>query len=571
MVGNGLNQRAIIYARQSTYKEESASLETQVEHCRAANARLGYVPVGDPVIDADLSGRDFKKRSIGPIIDRVMAGEADVVMVWKWSRWGRNTRESLNWISELEEAGGRLEAATEPIDGSTPVGQFSRTQMLAVAQLLSDQIGDSWRDARRGMVIRRALPPTGGQRLGYTYDPAVKLYTPHPTVGPAVAEAYDRYVNGSSAWAITLWLRGLGVTTTRGGQVTEPSLRVALDSGFAAGLIRLNRPGKILTPEQLDTLGVDGDGPVWIPNLTGDGGRSWEPLIDHDVWEQYLAVRHGRKTTPPRARYPRTPLAGLLRCAGCGRPLTFRPDRGRWRCPHEPVKDQGNPCPVRVTISAGDATDAVRAWMADRRDPTRDLEGETARKMEGLAAVGDVAAIEAALADLGRQKDRLVAAVRDGLLDPDDIRAQRAEITEATGMLSADLVAAKRRAAATVAAPREVFGILLDSLDGGGVLDAGRVNTRLRDVIDTVWVYPFRDDPRVRVRAVWEDWEAPRAVAPDLDAGDGRVCLGCREWQPAGAFLRRASGRLMSRCATCRAAAHKEWRGGRQAADSAPS
>ena len=59
MVWSGRTQRAITYARQSTYKEESASLETQVEHCLAANARLGYVSVGDPVIDADLSGRDF--------------------------------------------------------------------------------------------------------------------------------------------------------------------------------------------------------------------------------------------------------------------------------------------------------------------------------------------------------------------------------------------------------------------------------------------------------------------------------------------------------------------------------
>jgi len=570
MVWSGRTQRAITYARQSTYKEESASLETQVEHCLAANARLGYVSVGDPVIDADLSGRDFKRRSIGPIIERIRSGEADIVMVWKWSRWGRNIRESLNWIAELEEAGGRLEAATEPIDGSTPVGKFSISQMLLAAQLVSDQIGDSWRDARRGMVIRRALPPTGGQRLGYIYDPSTKLYTPHPTVGPIVAEAYDRYVNGSSVWAITLWLRGLGVTTTRGGQVTEPSLRVSLDSGFAAGLIRLNKPGKILTPEQLDTLCVDGDGPVWLPNITPDGGRSWEPLISEDAWTQYVAVRAGRKMTPPRSRYPRTPLAGLLRCAGCNRPMTFRPDRARWRCPHEPVKDQSNPCPVRVTISGRDATDAVRAWLAEHRDPSRDLEGETARRMLSVAAVGDVAAIERGLADLGRQKDRLVAAVRDGLLDAEDIRSQRAAITEAVGRLSADLVAARRRAKTSVVPPRDVFGVLLDSLDGGGAIDAGRVNTRLRDVIDAVWVYPFRDDPRVRVRAVWEDWEAPRAAAPDLDGGDGRVCLGCRVWQPAGVFLRRPSGRLTSRCVICRSTAHRAWRG-RQAADSDPS
>ena len=570
MVGKKRAKMAIIYARQSIYREESTSIDTQVEHCRQACARAGYVVVGDPVVDADLSGRSFKRWSIGPIIERVRDGAADLVVVWKWSRWGRNTRESLNWLAELEEAGGQLEAATEALDSTTPVGKFSVTQMLAVSQLLSDQIGDSWRDARRGMVIRRALPPTGGARLGYTYDPTTKLYAPDPVTGPALAGAYDRFVNGESAWAITLHLRGLGVTTTRGGIITEPSLRVALDSGFAAGLIRLNRPGRILTPEQLDGLGVDGDGPVWLPNVTPDGGRSWEPLIGLDLWEQYQARRTARKGLPPRARTPRTPLSGLLRCAGCNRPMTWRPDRSRWRCPHEPLKSQGEPCPVRVTISGADATAAVRKWLAAQHDPTRDLAGEVARRMKGAAAVGDVAAIEKALADQCRQKDRLVAAVRDGLLDADDIRVQRAAIGEAVDRLTVDLAAARRRSVTSAVVPREVFGLLLDSLDGGGVLDAGRVNTRLRDVIDGAWVYPFRDDPRVRVRAVWDAWDAPRAVAPDLDRGEGRVCLGCREWQPAGAFLRRANGRLMSRCTACRSAAHKAWRG-RQAADSAPS
>lgn len=129
--------RVIIYIRVSSIGNRSETLispDVQDDVCRKWADRESLVVVGEPVVDLDKTGREASKREISKTINRVRRGEADGILVMKVSRWGRNTIDSMLNVHELQEAGGFIASATENLDDiETPMGQFSLTQMLAIA------------------------------------------------------------------------------------------------------------------------------------------------------------------------------------------------------------------------------------------------------------------------------------------------------------------------------------------------------------------------------------------------------------------------------------------------------
>jgi site-specific DNA recombinase len=551
-------RRAIIYARQSTFREESISLETQVEHCRAACARLDYDIVGDPVEDRSLSGRSFRKRSITPIIERISAGQADLVMTWKWNRFGRNLVESLLCLAELRQAGGELEAATEPIDASTPAGRMSVAQMLLIAEFQSDNIGESWRDAKRSMILKLALPPTGGARLGYVYDKAKKLYTPHGIVGPALHEAYVKISQGASFYSVARYLSGKGVVTTRGNRITEPGLRVAMDSGFSAGFIRLAQPEKLL---DIDDYDIEPGEELFLPNVTPAGARSWEPIIDDNLWFSYRRMRQLKRAVPPRARNPRRQLAGLLRCASCRRVMIYRPDRGRWNCSTQRGKTatDNNPCAVAVTISDAEAIVELKHWIAERISPGPDEVYE--REFRAVRINADVTRLESELSDLTRKKQALVRAIEDELIERVDVRSRMREITSEIDRVIGALAGARVQQRTAIDQPRDRLCAVQAMIDAPEA-DPAIINQMLRTVLETIYVYPLRDQQRVVFVSTDDDDEIPEVTCDNrVDFSDGRVCLGCRKWKPRDAFyVRRRGNQILSRCKECKALAHAERR-----------
>jgi len=550
---SGRPRKAIIYVRQSTQKEESISPETQVEHCMTACRRSGYEVVGEPIIDLNLSGRSFKRRSINPIIDRVGDGQANVVMVWKWSRWGRNLVESLLCLAELKQAGGQLESATEPIDATTPAGRFSVTQMLAIAEFQSDQIGESWRDAKRSMIFKKHLPPSAGPRFGYSYDRSRKMYFPDEVAGLLLHTAYRRYVSGASFHELTGIIRRAGVPTTRGNPMGEAALRWSMDSGFAAGLIKLDKPEALLTEEQLDDLDVKAKEPLFLPG-------AWEPVIDMDLWRDYGARRRERHVVPRRARNPKQALSSLLRCAGCGRRMVFRPERDRWQCSHSVYKGTTNPCPVKVTVDGAEALAFARAWVRAHKEGSGvHAESLIQRRFQAQKAGAHLDALAREVTRAEDRRKNLLNLAADGTLTKLEVRDGLDAIKVELEGAQSNLAFAKRQAAVADLPENHSFGALDAAWER---MSPPVLNRGMLEVMDALFIYPFRNQPRMIARGVWEkDKEIPVAETPDLDFSDGRLCLGCHQWKSEDAFYRRTRGAvLMSRCKRCKQQEHLAWK-----------
>lgn len=84
------------------------------------------------------------------MIDHLRPGQ-DEVVVWKLDRLGRNTRNLLELIDDLESRGIHFRSLTEGIATTGPMGTAMLTVMSAFAQLSAT----SWPNGPRQAWLRR--------------------------------------------------------------------------------------------------------------------------------------------------------------------------------------------------------------------------------------------------------------------------------------------------------------------------------------------------------------------------------------------------------------------------------
>lgn len=258
----------------------------------------------------DESGSQEKSKwwkTLEGVVTRIEAREAQVVLVWKFSRAARHRRRWAVTVDRIEVAGGSLESATEDVDTSTSTGRLTRGMLAELAAWEAEVKGEGWKEVKQR---RFDLGLADGQpRFGYVLQDGV--YRKHPVEGDALIDGYERAVRDESFRSIGFRWNSQGLITRRGNLWTSQSVRTTLRSGFAAGLIR--------------------HGQQWKPGVH-------ERIIDEQTWQAFLAARAaGPKQAPRRAS--RHLYSGLLRCAYCHGVLDANGSSGgrsplgtSWRC-----------------------------------------------------------------------------------------------------------------------------------------------------------------------------------------------------------------------------------------------
>ncbi|KAB2341883.1 recombinase family protein [Actinomadura rudentiformis] len=314
--------RVVGYVRVSTAREEMISPELQRAAIEDYCTRRGYI-LDEVIEDLDATGRNFTRKGVQKAIERVENSGAAVVVVWKFSRFGRDRKGWAINLDRVESVGGRLESATEDVDASTSTGRFTRGMLSEIAAWESERIGDQWREAHERRV-KMGLPHDGRDRFGYLYHrratAAVSCaqgcalgecepgYVIDPETAPFAAEMYERYNGGQSHRAIAIWLNSQGIKTTVDKWWTDRTVRKYLATGFAAGKIRVHdRVCKCKSPQTCERN-------AYLPG-------AHKPIIDEKVWEFFQRNRNRRAKLAPRVETPVYPLSGLLLCGRCDGPL----------------------------------------------------------------------------------------------------------------------------------------------------------------------------------------------------------------------------------------------------------
>lgn len=137
------------YARVSTV-EQNADLQ---------HAALKAASCTRIFTDHGVSGTRASRPELDKLLDHLREG--DEVVVWKLDRLGRNTRNLLALIDDLEQRGVHFRSVTEGISTTGPMGRAMLTVMSAFAQLERDQLAER---TRAGMAIAAEHGRKAGRR-----------------------------------------------------------------------------------------------------------------------------------------------------------------------------------------------------------------------------------------------------------------------------------------------------------------------------------------------------------------------------------------------------------------------
>lgn len=357
--------RAVLYLRQSTHTEESISLELQETAGRTYCEQRGYSVVAVES-DPGISGRTWNRPAVVKVMEMIERRDADVIVLWKWSRL---SRARLDWavaVDKVENAGGRIESATEPLDTTTSAGRLARGMLAEFAAFESERIGDGWKESQQRRRLR-GLPASGGDRFGYVREGSE--YRPDPESGPLLAELYRRHIGGEGFTRLTRILNEAGHRTVTGVAWSHDKLRSILDSGFGAGLIIQGR-------------GVDAR---FYPG-------AHPSVISADEWAAYVDRRRQVRRAP-RVTEPKYFLTGLVVCGDCGGPMrSVRRNNAQdgYGCGNYLRSRMGRFVTCRRTAVEGHVLGALRAFAADVDAQTR---LEMQHQKTSVVAINDAQAI----------------------------------------------------------------------------------------------------------------------------------------------------------------------------------
>lgn len=139
-----------IYPRKSVYRDNSDSVQVQVQLCKEyANILYRDVPIEFRVYDKDegFSGKNTNRPSYKELMRDVRANEINVVMVYKLDRISRNVQEFSAMYNIFQKHNVSFVSVKESFDTTTPMGRTVMYILAAFAQLerenTSERVADS--------------------------------------------------------------------------------------------------------------------------------------------------------------------------------------------------------------------------------------------------------------------------------------------------------------------------------------------------------------------------------------------------------------------------------------------
>jgi DNA invertase Pin-like site-specific DNA recombinase len=451
--------------------------------------KLHRVELGRVFEELDESGGRPDRPLLMEAIARVEAGQSRGIVVAKLDRFGRSLSHGLAAIERITKAGGKLVSVDDGFDFGTDTGRLVLRIMLSMAEWELDRVRANWRAADERAVARGVY--FGTVPFGYTRKNGQLVAD--PSTAPYVREAFERRAAGATVSEIERFLTGRVPTAT--GRVQWHSATVG------ALLARRTYLGEIRRGEFVKF-------------------DAHEALVDPATWQ--AAQRPRIRPPTPYGQRPAL-LRGLLRCAGCSRPLTSQvakdmPNRGvrRYCC----FRRRGaEPCPTPAHINDSLIEPYIEALFWQELDKLAsghaslrrlaDLEERVERCEQALVSYRDSPRIAATL-DVAHFADGL--AVRQARLDAALVAVHRfRERTQPPDLPEADVLK-ENWAQLDIPSRREALGKVFSTIfvkrgrghvedrtfaclmgDGPAESATGRAAPRMLSVV------PFKAEGRPRV------------------------------------------------------------------------
>jgi DNA invertase Pin-like site-specific DNA recombinase len=353
--------------------EQRQRIEAECERERDGLDLLDVIP------EMDVSGGTplEKREGLRTAVERVEAGEAQVVVAASFDRLCRSLKVQGELIERVEAAGGQVLAVDVGQVTNGSAGQWlSGTLLGAINEYQRRTTTERTAGAQARAVARGATP---WARVPLGYDRSNGTLSPNPDEVPIVRRAFEMRADGESMTAIRKMLK-----KAHGVERSHRGVQVMLANRIYLGELHF---GKLV-------------------NLA-----ACEPIIGRELWNRVQRMVIPRGPQPASTRL--LSRLGILRCGSCGARLSAMklPKQGDYpiyRCPST------SDCDHHMTISAVIAeqvvVEYVRGALADVEGRASAEDGARKAEQELAAAQGAVdAAVRAfdVLGDVESARERL--------------------------------------------------------------------------------------------------------------------------------------------------------------------
>lgn len=372
-----------IYARQSVEREDSISIESQLEACR-------YEAKGEPCreyADVGFSGKNTDRPHFQELIADVKKGEISKVIVYRLDRISRSILDFAGMMTLFSDYRVEFVSSTEKFDTSTPIGRAMLNICMVFAQLERETIQQRVTDAYysrsgRGFYMGGRVPY--GFRLKETllHGKKTKAYVPCEEEADQVRALYGLYSGpGVSYGDIADCFRQRGLTR-RGKPWSRARIADCLKNPIYVkadlDVYEFFRgQGTVIESPQEDFIGKNG-----CYYYKGRGTRAGkrtqlkdsrlvlaphEGIVPSEVWLACRAkcLRNRQVQSGRKAR--NTWLAGLIKCGVCRYALVYKKYRARraryFLCSR---KMDSGACPGAGVIHADDLEGVVSREIVRR-------------------------------------------------------------------------------------------------------------------------------------------------------------------------------------------------------------
>ncbi|HRP27457.1 MAG TPA: recombinase family protein [Burkholderiaceae bacterium] len=446
--------RAALYARYSSDNQRRTSIDDQLRLARQRCEREGWRIVAEHH-DAEISAATPVEQRPGSraLVAGALAGAYDVLVLEALDRLARNLGDQERIVERLEYRGIRIVCTSDGYDSALDGREIARgVRGLFNAQYLRDLAKKTHRGQAGQFARGRHV---GGVQYGYRSEPTVdglgRVLAVDAAQAAVVVRIYEAFADGASTRAIAHALNAEGVPAPRGGTWAVSCIQGSAARGLGLlhaeiyrGRQTWNRRRWMKNPDTGRRTYVERPRDEWqvreAPELRIVSDALWQRVCERMRRAGAGVRRNGGKGG--RGAAPRTLFgAGALRCAACGAAIvainaqrygcSARKDRGPAVCPSGAtvkrdalerrllgvLRDE-----LLAPAALAELQAEVRRLLAQHGKAARTerstakarlqaLEGEIARVVDAIAAVGISPALQARLAAAERERDELVRLV----------------------------------------------------------------------------------------------------------------------------------------------------------------
>lgn len=206
-----------IYGRQSVDREDSISIESQIEYCQY-ETRGGAYKVFQ---DKGYSGKNTDRPQFQEMLSAIRRGEVKRVICYKLDRISRSILDFATMMAEFQEYGVEFVSCTEKFDTSTPMGRAMLNICIVFAQLERETIQMRVTDAyisrsRKGFYMGGRIP-YGYHKEPYMIDgKKTSRYVIVPEEAEVIKLVYNLYADPQTSYGdIVKYLVENGISNPR--------------------------------------------------------------------------------------------------------------------------------------------------------------------------------------------------------------------------------------------------------------------------------------------------------------------------------------------------------------------